>query len=131
MGSPGAKEGDCISGIDTHVVLVPSPGGPVPTPTLMPFAGTLAGGLASDVFLDDKPAATEGSTARNQPAHVPVGGSFQTPPSNEARVQKGSGSVFIENKPAARMGDPATTCNDPADAPNGRVIASGTVFIGG
>nr|WP_272425651.1 PAAR domain-containing protein [Polyangium jinanense] len=46
-------------------------------------------------------------------------------------MQKGSGSVFIENKPAARMGDPATTCNDPADAPNGRVIASGTVFIGG
>lgn len=131
MGSPGAKEGDRISGVDTHVVLVPSPGGPVPTPTPMPFAGTLSGRLAGGVFLDDKPAATEGSTARNLPAHAPTGGSFPSPPSNEATVQKGSGTVFIENKPAARMGDPAMTCNDPADAPNGTVIASGTVFIGG
>ena len=83
----------------------------------MPFAGTISGRLASDVFLDDKPAATEGSTARNQPAHAPIGGSFQSPPSNEAKVQKGSGTVFIENKPAARMGGPAMTCNDPADLP--------------
>lgn len=130
MGSPGAKQGDRISGIDTHIVLVPSPGGPVPTPMPMPFVGTISGHLAGSVFYDDQPAATEGSTARNQPSHTPAGGSFQTPPSNEATVQKGSASVFIEDKPAARMGDPAMTCNDPANAPNGVVIASGTIFIG-
>jgi hypothetical protein len=28
------------------------------------------------------------------------------------------------------MGDPAMTCNDPADLPGGTVIASGTVLIG-
>jgi uncharacterized Zn-binding protein involved in type VI secretion len=32
-------------------------------------------------------------------------------------------------KPAARMGDTANTCNDPADMPVGKVIAVGTVLI--
>jgi hypothetical protein len=54
-----------------------------------------------------------------------AGGSFQKPPSNMATVHKGSTSVFVENKPAARMGDPAMTCNDPADAPNGKVFVPG------
>jgi hypothetical protein len=29
------------------------------------------------------------------------------------------------------MGDPCLTCNDPADLPNGQLIAVSTVFIGG
>jgi uncharacterized Zn-binding protein involved in type VI secretion len=32
---------------------------------------------------------------------------------------------------AARNGDTAQTCNDPVDLPIGKVIAMGTVFIGG
>jgi uncharacterized Zn-binding protein involved in type VI secretion len=130
MSAPGAKQGDRISGVDTHIILVPSPGGPVPTPMPMPFVGTLVSGLAGSVFLDNKAAATKGSTAQNDSPHVPAGGTFQKPPSNQATVQAGSGSVFIEDKPAARMGDTAITCNDPADAPQGTVIAQGTVFIG-
>jgi uncharacterized Zn-binding protein involved in type VI secretion len=31
---------------------------------------------------------------------------------------------------AARNGDMAITCNDPADLPVGQVVAVGTVFIG-
>ncbi|TKC98169.1 PAAR domain-containing protein [Polyangium fumosum] len=129
-GQPAAKLGDKIIGIDTHIVVVPSPGGPVLTPMPMPFQGELSGGLSSDVLMENKPAATQGSTAQNAPAHVPLGGTFQKPPSNQARVQKGSRSVWINNKPAAHLGDPALTCNDPADAPNGSVIASGTVLVG-
>jgi len=131
MGAPGAKQGDRIIGVDTHIVLVPSPGGPVPTPMPMPFVGSLSGDLARTVFLDNQAAATEGSTAQNQPSHVPPGGSFQSPPSNKATIQKGSSTVFFDDKAAARMGDPAMTCNDPADASNGTVIASGTVLVGG
>jgi len=136
MGAPGAKEGDKINGVDTHIVLVPSPAGPVPTPTPLPFAGTISEQVAATVFVQNKAAATEGSVARNQPAHVPPGGSFLKAPSNQARVFKGSTSVFFEDKPAARMGDPALTCNDPADAPNGTVVVIadagglGTVFVG-
>jgi uncharacterized Zn-binding protein involved in type VI secretion len=129
-GKPAAKQGDKVVGIDTHVVMVPSPGGPVPTPMPMPFSGELSGELSSDVLVEGKPAAMQGSTAENAPAHAPAGGTFQRPPSNQARVQRGSNTVLINHRPAAHLGDPALTCNDPANAPNGSVIASGTVFVG-
>jgi uncharacterized Zn-binding protein involved in type VI secretion len=129
-GKPAAKKGDKIVGIDTHVLMVPSPGGPVPTPTPMPFSGELSGGLSANVLVEGKPAAVQGSSAANTPAHVPVGGSFQRPPSNQARVQVGSKTVLINNKPAAHLGAPAITCSDPADAPNGSVIAAGSVLVG-
>ena len=130
MGVPAAKEGDQVVAVDTHVVMVPSPGGPVPTPMPLPFSGKLAGELAGTVFVCNKQAAVKGSTADNSPAHSPPGGPFQNPPSNKASVKEGSATVFFANKAAARMGDPATTCNDPSDAPVGSIIADGTVFVG-
>ncbi len=131
MGQPAAKQGDQVMATDTHVIMISTPGGPVPTPLPHPFAGMLDGSLSSDVNVEGKPAAVQGSTATNSPAHVPQGGPFQKPPSNRATVQLGSGTVFINGKPAARNGDKAMTCNDPADLPTGTVIAAGTVFIGG
>lgn len=127
---PAAKQGDKVVGIDTHIVMVPSPGGPVPTPMPMPFNGMLSGNLSSDVLIENKPAATKGSTADNLPPHVPAGGPFQKNPANKATVKRGSGKVLINNKEAAHLGDPADTCNDPADLPNGTVIGTGTVFVG-
>ncbi len=130
MSKPLATEGDEVVAIDTHIVLIPSPTGPVPTPLPSPFKGKLVSGLSSTVFSDEKPAATVDSKAKNNPPHVPAGGPFQTPPSNEATVKMGSGTVFIDDKAAARLGDPAITCNDPTDLPIGQVIAAGTVFAG-
>jgi uncharacterized Zn-binding protein involved in type VI secretion len=131
QGKPAAKQGDKVVAIDTHVVMTASPGGPVPTPMPMPFSGSLSGALSPDVLVEKKSAATKGSTADNSPAHVPAGGPFQKQPSNKATVQAGSATVLINNKQAARTGDPALTCNDPADAPNGSVIGRGTVLVGG
>ena len=131
MGRPAAKQGDQVVATDIHIVMIPTPGGPVPTPLPHPFTGQLDGGLSPDVNIEGKPAAVQGSTATNTPAHVPLGGPFQKPPSNQATIQAGSGTVFINGKPAARAGDPAVTCNDPADLPAGTVVAAGTVFIGG
>lgn len=131
MGQPAAKQGDQIVSTDTHIVMIPSPGGPVPTPLPHPFAGQLDGSLSGDVNIEGKAAAVQGSTATNTPAHVPQGGPFQKPPSNRATVQLGSGTVLINGKPAARNGDKAMTCNDPADLPVGTVVAAGTVLIGG
>ncbi len=130
MGSPAAKKGDSVVSLDTHVIMIPSPGGPVPTPIPMPFSGKLSGDLSSTVMIDAQPAAMKGSTAENSPAHIPAGGPFQKSPSNKATVQKGSSTVFIDDKQVARLGDPAITCNDPADAPNGSIIAGGTMFVG-
>ena len=127
----GAKLGDVVTGTDTHIVLVPSPGGPVPTPMPLPFVGTITGGCSTDVLIDGAPAAVVGSTATNNPPHVPPGGSFQVPPTNQGTVLLGSSSVLINNKPAARVGDSVQTCNDPAPAPTCTIQGAGTVSIGG
>ena len=131
MGQPAAKEGDRIVGVDTHIIMIPSPGGPVPTPLPHPFMGMLDGDLSGDVKIAGMAAATEGSTATNTQSHIPQGGPFQSPPKNKGKILKGSSSVFINGKAAARMGDTAETCNDPANQPVGTVIATGVVFIGG
>jgi uncharacterized Zn-binding protein involved in type VI secretion len=130
MGQPAAKQGDQITAMDTHIILIPSPSGAVPTPLPHPFMGMLNGNLSSNVSIMGMPAATQGSTADNMPPHIPQGGPFQKPPSNKGQIISGSFSVMINGKPAARNGDTAMTCNDPVDLPVGSVIAVGTVMIG-
>jgi uncharacterized Zn-binding protein involved in type VI secretion len=127
---PAAKEGDQIVAIDTHIVILPAPAPPVPLPH--PFTGKINGGLSSDVKIMGKAAATVGSTADSSPAHIPTapGIAFQKPPSNKGTIKMGSTKVKINGKDAARLGDKAETCNDPADLPVGTVIAAGTVLIG-
>lgn len=131
MAQPAAKKGDQVLATDIHIVMIPSPGGPVPTPLPHPFTGQLDDQLSEDVNIDGQPAAVKGSKASNSPSHIPQGGNFQMEPSNKATLQMGSTSVLINGKPAARSGDTALTCNDPSDAPVGSVIASSTVLIGG
>jgi len=130
MGMPAAKQGDKIVGVDIHVVMIPSPTGQTPTPLPHPFIGTIDNGLSKDVKIMGMPAATVDSTATNNPSHIPQGGQFQKPPSNKATIKIGSPTVKINGKMAARMGDMAMTCNDPSDLPVGKVIATGTVYIG-
>ena len=131
MGQPAAKQGDQIVATDTHIVMVPSPGGPVPTPLPHPFTGIINGGLSSDVKIMGMPAATVDSTADNTPPHIPTppGTAFQNPPPNKATIKLGSPTVKINGKMAARNGDTATTCNDPVELPVGTVVAVGTVLI--
>ena len=133
MGQPAAKANDQVMATDTHIVLVPAGPSLVPTPLPHPFTGQINGGLVSSVKIGSQPAAVVGSTAVNTPSHIPTppGTSFQKPPSNQGTIQMGSATVKIGGQAAARNGDMAMTCNDPADAPVGTVIASGTVFIGG
>jgi uncharacterized Zn-binding protein involved in type VI secretion len=132
MGQPAAKQGDQIVAVDTHIVMVPSPGGPVPTPLPHPFVGIISGNLSSNVNIMGRSAAMVDSTADNTPPHIltPPGTAFQKPPSNKATIKIGSPTVKINGRMAARQGDSALTCNDPSDLPAGTVIAVGTVFIG-
>jgi uncharacterized Zn-binding protein involved in type VI secretion len=126
---PAAKQGDKVTAVDIHLIQPPGTSPPIPVPH--PFNGIIDGSLSSDVKIQGMPAATLNSTATNTPRHIPQGGTFVTPPSNRATIIKGSSTVFINNKPAARSGDTALTCNDPVDAPVGTVVAVGTVNIGG
>ena len=133
MGQPAAKANDAVLATDTHIVMVPAGPSLVPTPLPHPFTGKITGGTVATVKIGGQPAAVVGSSADNQPAHLPTppGVSFQKPPANRGKLEVGSATVKIGGKAAARNGDIATTCNDPADAPVGSVVASGTVLIGG
>jgi len=136
MGKPAAKQGDQIIATDIHIVLVPSPpGSPVPTPLPHPFTGIINGNLSTNVKMMGMPAATVGSTAANQPPHLPTppGVSFQIPPTNQGTILMGSMTVMINGKQAARMGDQAQTCADPAPNMGAQVVVAGaaTVMIGG
>ena len=130
MGQPAAKQGDQVMATDIHIIMIPSPGGPVPTPLPHPFMGILQMGLSTNVMIMSRPAATVDSIAINTPPHIPQGGPFQKPPSNQGKVMLGSLTVKINGKMAARNGDMVQTCNDPTDLPVGTVIAIGTVMIG-
>lgn len=133
MGLPAAKEGDQIVATDMHMVLVPAPPGP-PVPTLLPhpFSGVISGDVSTNVLIMGRGAALVGSTATNEPPHLPSppGVGFQVPPTNLATITVGSGTVLINNRPVARQGDTAVTCNDPAPEPVGQVMAEGNVLIG-
>lgn len=133
MGQPAARQNDPVMGTDIHIVMVPSPGGPVPTPLPHPFSGTLTTGLSTDVLIDGLAAAVAGSTAQATAPHIPTppGTAFQIPPMNQGTVQSGSATVMVNGRPAARMGDPVATCNDPAPAPVSSITGgSPTVMIG-
>jgi uncharacterized Zn-binding protein involved in type VI secretion len=127
MGLPAAKQGDRVVATDLHLIQPPGTSPPVLVPH--PFDGTIGPGCVADVLIEGRPAAVVGATAINRP-HLPIGGSFVVPPRNQGRLIKGSGTVMIGGKPAVRTSDPALTCNDPADAAVGQVVATGTVLIG-
>ena len=133
MGVPAAKANDQVLAVDTHIVLVPAGPSLVPTPLPHPFSGKLTGSLATTVLVAGSAAAVVGSTADNSPPHTPTppGTSFQSPPANKGTVQAGSATVKFGGKQAARTGDTVTTCNDPSDMPVGKIVASGTVMVGG
>lgn len=123
-----AKEGDRIVATDTHRVVAPN--GAV-TPTRLPFSGKLDNELSRNVKIGGKRAATQDSTATNKPRHiVPAPLRFGPEPDNQGTITRGSRTVRINGKPAARHGDPAKTCDDYVGTPMGRVVASGTVNIG-
>lgn len=128
MGQPAAKQGDRVTATDIHLIQPPGPSSPVPTPH--PFSGIIDGSLSGNVNIQSMPAATVGSTCTNTPPHIPIGGTFVKPPSNKGTIIKGSATVNINGKPAARNGDTSLTCNDPVDAPVGKVVAIGKVNIG-
>ena len=98
MAQPAAKQDDQITATDTHIVMVPSASGEVPTPTSMPFNGILNGRLSHNVNIMGRPAATVGSTATNTPPHIAPEGRFEREPSNQGEITGGSRTVFINGK---------------------------------
>ncbi len=92
---PAAKQGDKVIAVDTHIIMIPSPGGPVPTPLPHPFNGMINLNCSTSVFIQGMPAATQDSEATNMPPHIPQGGPFQKPPMNKGKIIMGSPNVMI------------------------------------
>lgn len=124
---PAAKQDDNIIANDTHIVVTPN-GARVVIP--LPFVGVIDGALEPTVLIAGKPAAVHASTAMNTAVHIPVGGVFETPPSNRGSIVVGARTVLANHKLLARDGDAALTCNDPTDLVVGMVVATGTVLVG-
>ena len=128
---PVAKRGDRVVAVDTHIVLVPGPAGPVPTPTPLSFDGRVAERPDARVFVDDESVAVEEATADNVAPHVPMGGTFAHPPENRATLTRGSATVFADDRAVARSLDPATSCDDLGATDNGHLIVDrASVFAG-
>lgn len=126
-----ARKNDRIIGMDTHVVMMPTPGGQVPTPLPFTFSGTISDGVASSVKADDLPVAVVGSTAPNSPPHIAVGGSFQNAPKDEATVVVGSSTVFANDKQVARMGDAADSCDEIGATNNAHIVGGSATVVAG
>jgi len=137
MSKPGAKKLDQIISVtagDVHIIMVPSPGGPVPTPIPHPVPNSMIKDkVAKKVKVMGQPGAVKGSKSQHTPPHIPMGpGPFQKPPGNKGEIITGSSNVFYEGKPAAMLGDTGKMCMDPADSPVGKVIGKAmTVLVGG
>lgn len=130
MGQPVARQTDTVAGTDVHVLLVPSPGGPVPTPTPLPFSGKIMSNTSPNVYVNGLPVATIGSVAQNLPPHLPPPStSFSVPPTNTGVVLRGSVTVLVNGKGIARVGDQVNTCNDPVPAPTSTIATGSTNVI--
>lgn len=136
MGKPGAKKMDQIVSVtpgDVHIIMIPSPGGPVPTPIPHPCTSIIKDKVAEKVKVMGQPGAVKGSISQHTPPHIPMGpGPFQKPPANKGEIVTASSNVFYEGKEAAMLGDTGKMCADPSDAPVGKVIGTAaTVLVGG
>jgi hypothetical protein len=103
---------------------VPSPGGLVPTPprTRSPNHHRLT------IAREDRKQPVRSGRRRYPGAHRDASGRrFRSRCRTRRTIQTGARAKFG----SARLGDTASTCNDPADAPLGSVVVAGTVLVGG
>ena len=129
MGQPAAKQGDTIQGTDMHLVKFPN-GAQVMLPFV--FQSIISAEVSTNVRILGALAAMKDSAGKNDPQHkyaLPRGADFVFQPNDQGTIAKGSKTVNINGKPAARSGDPADTCRD-GPSPSALVVATGSVLIG-
>ncbi|RMG22363.1 MAG: hypothetical protein D6730_16610, partial [Bacteroidetes bacterium] len=109
---------DPVMGVDIHIILIPTPGGPVPTPIPHPFVGMVIDPMdlvpikGATVMVNGMPRAQAGTGCKAVPPHIPIGGPFQKPPANEGEMFMGSATVEVDGDAFTYMGLPVLTCND-------------------
>ena len=148
---PAAKFGDIVIGVDLHLVMVPTPGGPVPTPLPHVFQGIVydpvgaaigaalgavfgGGGL---VLVNGLPAGNTGMEVKGTP-HLPTppGTAFapNDVPDHQGTLVTGSKTVSFSGSSAARLTSLVASCNFPLNLPTSTCLAvpmGAPVLVGG
>ncbi len=115
---PAAKHLDPVMGVDTHIILIPTPAGPVPTPLPHPYIGMLLDPmdyipkLGTAIRVNGVPRAVAGTAGVALPPHIPMGGPFLKPPSNESEMFMGSMTVNADGAPMSFAALPVLSCQD-------------------
>lgn len=146
-----AKFGDPVLGIDLHLVLVPTPAGPVPAPLPHPFIGIVfdplgaaigagisavfgGGGL---VLINSLPAGNTGTDVKGQP-HLPTppGVSFAPNdiPDFQGTLVTGSKTVSFAGSSAGRLTSLVSSCGFPLNLPTSVCLSipvGAPVLVGG
>ena len=113
-----AKHMDPLVGIDTHIIMIPSPAGPIPTPLPHPYVGMVFDPLdyvpvlGASVYINGLPRGVAGSNGKALPPHIPMGGPFMKPPTNESELFMGSATVVVDGDPQAFLALPVLSCQD-------------------
>lgn len=112
---PATKHFDPVTGIDTHIVVLPPPAPPAPLPH--PFVGMLfdpadAPMQNATVTINNMPRAFAGLVAMAQPPHIPTppGTAFVAPAFSDGELQMGSSKVTMDGDAAGFTGMPVLTC---------------------
>jgi uncharacterized Zn-binding protein involved in type VI secretion len=126
---PAARQTDNVIHQGPHCHAPIHPPAPVPTPLPHPpIPLPIVGGTVPNVLINNLPAAV--ATSMSQPCMIP-----SCVPGGPGVVSKGSMTVLIGNRPAARAGDMVTfaACVGPIPMPQGSIMppCSPTVQIGG
>lgn len=109
-----AKHTDPIVGMDQHLIQPPV-GAPIMVP--IPVAGMVLDPAdyqegACTVHINGLPRARAGNLCKLSPPHLPIGGVFVKPPTNEAELYQGSSTVTADGEALSAMGHQVLGCHD-------------------
>jgi RHS repeat-associated protein len=113
-----AKHLDPVVGVDVHIIMIPSPAGPIPTPLPHPYIGIVLDPFdylpifGATVYVNGLPRASAGTSGQALPSHIPMGGPFMKPPTNESEMFMGSATVLSDGEPQSFLTMPLLSCQD-------------------
>ena len=113
-----AKHMDPLVGVDVHIIMIPSPMGPIPTPLPHPFVGMVidpmdyAPVIGATVYINNMPRGIAGTGGKAMPPHIPMGGPFMKPPANEGEIFMGSMTVVVDGDAQSFLAMPFLSCTD-------------------
>ena len=111
-----AKHLDPIMGIDVHIVQAPGPVPPAPIPH--PYIGMVLDvmdylpKIGATVKVNGLPRGKGGTAGQAMPPHIPMGGVFVKPPTNESELFLGSATVAADDDPLVYGMLPVLSCQD-------------------